>query len=46
MDGSSWRFFVELENNTFDFSGSNDGPEELEDFFKAVKDLLGGTEFY
>ena len=46
MDGYSWRFFVEFENETFDSSGSNNGPEGLEDFFKAVGVLLRGAVFY
>ena len=46
MDGISWRVFIEFDHKKFESSGSNDGPNGLNDLFKTVSELLEGAIFY
>ena len=45
LDGYSWKVDIRFGNKSVDSSGSNAGPEGLNNFLEAVSKLMGGIEF-
>ena len=45
LDGTSWKVYIKSGNKIIDSSGSNAGPETLNEFFKSISKILGGINF-
>ena len=46
LDGTSWRVCIKHNSKIIDSSGSNAGPEILNEFFNSINKLLGGVDFH